>query len=60
MENQTSKCSVCDADIDVPSGTVVSEILACNECGTQFSVDKITGSEVVLSEAPAVEEDWGE
>ena len=48
------------AEIKIPTGTVVSEILTCEECGTQFAVDQISETEVVLFEAPAVEEDWGE
>lgn len=60
MGKLISKCSVCDADIEIPPGTVQSEILACQDCGTQFAVDEISETSVVLSEAPAVEEDWGE
>jgi len=55
-----TNCSVCDAEIKIPEGTVATEIITCAECGSQFVVDEISEAGVKISEAPAVDEDWGE
>ncbi len=53
-------CPVCDADILLNNDTKVSEVIKCTECGTELVVDKIDGTDTLLSIAPEVEEDWGE
>lgn len=53
-------CPVCDATIAVPAGTEVSEILSCSDCQTRVVVGAFDGTSVSLSQAPQVEEDWGE
>jgi lysine biosynthesis protein LysW len=37
-----------------------AELLACPECRSILVVDRIEASRLVLSEAPQIEEDWGE
>ena len=51
-------CPVCDAEIDLPEGTVAGELIECLECGTELEVSSLDPFE--LSEAPQEEEDWGE
>ena len=36
------------------------EILACPECRSLLVVEARQGGRMVLAEAPAIEEDWGE
>ena len=55
-----TKCPICDGSVEVPKGTVVSEILNCPECSNRVVVTKITPTAVILAKAPEVEEDWGE
>ncbi|MGB8952254.1 MAG: hypothetical protein WCC06_06270 [Candidatus Aminicenantales bacterium] len=53
-------CPVCEAFVS-PEGTIEeTEILYCPECQSVLVVDSLTGSHLVLSEAPLIEEDWGE
>ncbi|PIZ66145.1 lysine biosynthesis protein LysW [Candidatus Roizmanbacteria bacterium CG_4_9_14_0_2_um_filter_39_13] len=60
MAIQNTTCPVCEASVEIPEGTVESEVLTCADCSTQLVVDSISAEGVQVSEAPAVEEDWGE
>jgi len=51
-------CPICDGEVTLGSGTVLSEIIHCRECGCQLEVKALDPLE--LAEAPAEEEDWGE
>lgn len=51
-------CPICEALIEISEGTVVGELMSCNECGTELEVTNINPIEI--QEAPEVEEDWGE
>jgi len=53
-----SPCPVCDAEVTLGSGVVVSEIISCGECGSELEVKGL--DPVELAEAPMEEEDWGE
>ena len=55
-----STCPVCDAQVTLPKNTEESEIISCAECHTKLVVAKIENKTATLSEAPKVEEDWGE
>ncbi|MBI4066858.1 lysine biosynthesis protein LysW [Candidatus Gottesmanbacteria bacterium] len=56
----TGICPVCEAQIK-QDGVEVSEIIACGECSTKLEVVSVNKSKnMVLKEAPKVEEDWGE
>lgn len=57
MEEQAI-CVVCECAIDLAPGTLKGEILLCPDCGTELEV--LCTSPPSLSEAPQVEEDWGE
>lgn len=60
MANKTGLCPVCDGVVSVPENTEVSEIVVCPECNTSLVTDSVDDSKVAFSEAPQVEEDWGE
>jgi len=60
MSNLQTSCPVCDAQVTVDQSTVASEIITCPDCDTQLVVDSIDDNSVSVSEAPEVEEDWGE
>jgi len=51
-------CPICDAELTLGAGVVVSEIISCRECGCQLEVRGL--DPVRLEEAPMEEEDWGE
>ena len=53
-------CPICEALVSIADGTVESEIITCEDCGNRVVVESIRGVEVVLAEAPEIEEDWGE
>ena len=54
------ECPVCAALVLPASRIEETEILACPDCRTMLVVDGFEGSRLRLSEAPQIEEDWGE
>ncbi len=61
MERTPSgNCPVCDCLISGPKDVEVSEILYCRDCESMLVVEVVNGSHIELSEAPEMEEDWGE
>ena len=54
------RCPDCDAEIAVPEGVVIGEILSCPSCGLELEVKKITKESVELQELEIIGEDWGE
>ena len=55
-----NNCPVCDSEVAMPVGTEESEIVSCPDCHTRLVVANITNNVPTLTEAPKVEEDWGE
>ena len=53
-------CPVCDAAVALKVDTQATEVVSCAECKTKLVVDAIAGPSATLSQAPAVEEDWGQ
>ena len=53
-------CPICDGQVTLAEKTEESEIISCPECQTRLVVAKIENTTATLSEAPKVEEDWGE
>jgi len=53
-------CVVCDAQLNIPEGTIVDQVISCKDCSTRMVVKEVTPPTVVLIQAPAVEEDWGQ
>lgn len=60
MSTLHGTCAVCDAGVELPQNTEVSEIVTCPDCNNQLVVNEIANKKVTLAEAPEVEEDWGE
>jgi len=60
MNKLNSVCPVCDGQVDIDHNVEVSEIVVCRECATRLVVERKQEEKIVLGEAPAVEEDWGE
>lgn len=54
----TINCPVCDGEVELPADTLVGEIIACPDCGTELEV--LSLDPLRVEEAPEVEEDWGE
>ena len=53
-------CPLCGALIFLPQNTEESEIFVCKECQSMLVVDSCNGRTMSLTEAPQIEEDWGE
>jgi len=53
-------CPVCAGMITLPGSLVETEILACPECQSMLVMEGFRGGSAVVSEAPQIEEDWGE
>jgi alpha-aminoadipate carrier protein LysW len=49
---------VCDAQVPLSDGAVVSELVRCRECGSELELIKLDPPE--FREAPMEEEDWGQ
>lgn len=54
----TVACPECGAQVALPPGTEVGEILVCPDCGVDLEVRSIDPPTLAL--APREEEDWGE
>jgi lysine biosynthesis protein LysW len=53
-------CPVCAAFVTPSAKVEETEILPCPECQTMLVVDGFESHQLILSEAPKIEEDWGE
>ncbi|EHM10485.1 hypothetical protein TheveDRAFT_1366 [Thermanaerovibrio velox DSM 12556] len=51
-------CVVCEGVVSLPEGSCVGEIVPCPDCGVELEVLSLEPLE--LTEAPQVQEDWGE
>ncbi len=54
------ECPICAAGIAPAAGVEETEILTCPDCRSPLVVDGFDGPRLRLSEAPVIEEDWGE
>jgi len=57
-DRHMTECPVCGAEITFAEGTVIGELLECDDCGTELEVTGLDPAAV--TEAPETEEDWGE
>lgn len=53
-------CPICDARLEFQEELEEAEVVVCSDCGSRLVVERIEGEEVIFSQAPEVEEDWGE
>lgn len=51
-------CPICEAPIDVPSESQISEIVECADCRSELEI--VAVDPIMFALAPEVEEDWGE
>jgi alpha-aminoadipate carrier protein LysW len=51
-------CPECAAQVSADANTEVGEVVACNDCGVDLEVTKV--SPLAVAVAPPEEEDWGE
>ncbi len=54
------ECPVCAAMFSPGPNVEETEILPCPECRTMLVVEGFENERLILSEAPQIEEDWGE
>ena len=52
------ECPVCAAEIELADDAIAGELLVCDDCGAELEWKSL--DPVVLEEAPAAEEDWGQ
>lgn len=60
MANLQANCPICDGQINLAKDTEESEIINCPECNNRVVVESLNNNQVILDEAPEIEEDWGE
>ena len=54
------ECPVCAAILSPAPNVEETEILPCPECRSMLVVEGFESGRLILSEAPQIEEDWGE
>ncbi len=58
IETQQTHCPVCDFTIAGHAELEISELITCEDCGISLEVKNT--NPLVVEEAPAESEDWGE
>jgi alpha-aminoadipate carrier protein LysW len=53
------ECPVCAGAVDLPHDVMLSELLDCDECGSELEVTMLLPT-IEVREAPMPAEDWGE
>lgn len=53
-----TSCPVCEAPIDIPADSRITEIVECADCRAELEI--VAVDPAMLAMAPEVEEDWGE
>ena len=60
MIKQSVPCPICGALIKIKNDIEESGIISCPDCLSRLVVEKIEDNKVTLTQAPEIEEDWGE
>lgn len=60
MINLFSLCPVCNTKVSLQPDIEETEIINCLECQSRLVVEKNDQQQIVLNQAPEIEEDWGE
>ena len=58
MTHNTANCPECAAEMALAANTLLNELVACPDCGTELEV--LSLNPVELDYAPELQEDWGE
>ena len=58
MVIKMGECPVCAAEVNLADDAIAGEVLVCDDCGAELELKSV--EPVVLAEAPAAEEDWGQ
>jgi lysine biosynthesis protein LysW len=59
-ESFSGNCPICEALVSLEGDVEESEILSCPDCQSVLVVELRQGNNLILAEAPEIEEDWGE
>lgn len=59
-QTPSGECPVCDGVVRGPADVELSEILYCPDCQSMLVVESLARGRLRLSQAPDMEEDWGE
>lgn len=54
------QCPICDANINIAQKVEISEVITCSDCKNKLEVKELHSTNMILIEAPKIEEDWGE
>jgi len=55
-----AECPICGSQAEFSSIPEENELINCNSCNNRLLVKKIENNQIILEEAPQIEEDWGE
>ncbi|GIW66387.1 MAG: hypothetical protein KatS3mg095_0285 [Candidatus Parcubacteria bacterium] len=55
-----SNCPICGSIINFQNLPEENELLTCENCNNKLVAKNIIGNNIILEEAPTIEEDWGE
>ena len=54
------ECPSCYYEFELDDGTIVGEVIPCEDCGVDLEITKIEGDIASAAQAELTEEDWGE
>ncbi|MCS7184098.1 MAG: lysine biosynthesis protein LysW [Patescibacteria group bacterium] len=55
-----ANCPICGSQINFSTLPEENELLNCGNCNNRLVTKSVIGNEIILAEAPNIEEDWGE
>jgi len=54
------ECPSCFFEFELDEGTIVGEVIPCEDCGADLEIVKIEGDVAKAEVAEMTDEDWGE
>jgi lysine biosynthesis protein LysW len=55
-----ANCPICGSVIEFNNLPEENELINCSSCNNRLVTKSVIGNEIILEEAPTIEEDWGE
>jgi lysine biosynthesis protein LysW len=55
-----AQCTICGSEINFQNLPEENELVTCQNCNNRLITKSVVGNDIILDEAPAIEEDWGE